>query len=57
MLGWCDDEQIRAMHASLQVELEKGEKAYKRIKDQVSTSSRSFPPPSCSQVYLTLRDD
>jgi hypothetical protein len=31
--------QIRAMHASLQTELEKGEKAYKRIKDQVSESS------------------
>ncbi|GAA5872248.1 hypothetical protein JCM8547_004794 [Rhodosporidiobolus lusitaniae] len=31
--------QIRAMHASLQSELEKGEKAYKRIKDQVTLYS------------------
>ncbi|GAA6034354.1 hypothetical protein JCM8097_002684 [Rhodosporidiobolus ruineniae] len=33
------EQQIRAMHASLQVELEKGEKAYKRIKDQVALYS------------------
>ncbi|GAA6002033.1 hypothetical protein JCM10207_003047 [Rhodosporidiobolus poonsookiae] len=31
--------QIRAMHASLQAELEKGEKAYKRIKDQITLYS------------------
>lgn len=31
-----DSAQIRGMHASLQSELEKGEKAFKRIKDQVS---------------------
>ncbi|GAA5967486.1 hypothetical protein JCM11641_000563 [Rhodosporidiobolus odoratus] len=33
------EQQIRTMHASLQAELEKGEKAYKRIKDQVSLYS------------------
>ncbi|TNY24474.1 Nuf2 family-domain-containing protein [Rhodotorula diobovata] len=31
--------QIRSMHSSLQVELEKGEKAFKRIKDQVTLYS------------------
>ena len=35
------------MHLSLQAELERGEKAYKRIKDQVSASPSSLPfPPS-----------
>ncbi|BGP14677.1 hypothetical protein JCM10213_006243 [Rhodosporidiobolus nylandii] len=33
------EQQIRTMHAQLQSELEKGEKAYKRIKDQVSLYS------------------
>ncbi|GAA5858459.1 hypothetical protein JCM1840_001216 [Sporobolomyces johnsonii] len=33
------EQQIRAMHASLQAELDKGEKAYKRIKDQVNLYS------------------
>lgn len=32
------------MHSSLQVELEKGEKAFKRIKDQVSASPRPLSP-------------
>ena len=50
------DVQIRAMHQSLQAELEKGEKAYKKIKDQVSESkvsslcsSRSFRFPASSR--------
>ncbi|GAA5910622.1 hypothetical protein JCM6882_001042 [Rhodosporidiobolus microsporus] len=33
------EQQIRIMHSSLQAELEKGEKAYKRIKDQVTLYS------------------
>ncbi|GAA6002338.1 uncharacterized protein JCM10292_006609 [Rhodotorula paludigena] len=33
------EQQIRGMHASLQGELEKGEKAFKRIKDQVTLYS------------------
>lgn len=35
--------QIREMYTSLNTELDKGEKAFKRIKEQISTSSASRP--------------